>query len=466
MAALSCGLLLTLAVAQIGRAQNLTCTFSMLEIACVEQHVKVTFTGNALGDAIYQWDFDGAQIIEGSGQGPFWVRWLTDGEKHVTVTVQFQSQTCTHTRAILVVFHPAIFHMTGGGSYPAGGIGVPVGLSGSQPGVIYRLRRNAVYLDGNKIGTGGPLDFGLQTEPGTYDCVAKIDGGTCIAEMEGVAVVSISGGALFQHICMVTFDTVTQKNVVVWMKIDSSRVGHFNIYKETHVNNQYEKIGEVPFSQFSTFVDMDSDPIVKSDKYKMSVTDTSGVEFEKSPHHKTIHLNISPGIYGFNLIWNHYEGFEYQTCRIHRKLDGGFWEVLDSVASNVDSYTDLYTSPGLAAYYIEVVKPVPCTPSKEWGNVSVFSNVATAAPLGVEEDELSGIMIYPNPVRDKLFLSLPGDEPAQFTLEIYRPDGRKVYESQISTGTTGVDVTGFSTGLYILKVKGNTASTVKKFFRN
>lgn len=460
------GVLLVLSSYQNVQAQGITCTFTMMEIACVEQHVKITYTGNATsGDSCF-WNVDGGIILQGSGLGPIWVKWLTPGEKHVTVHIQQNGEYCTATEPIVIVEHPAIFHMTGGGSYPTGGVGVPVGLSGSQPGVIYKLRRNWVYTDNTKIGTGNPIEFGLQTEPGTYDCVAKIDGSDCLSEMEGVAVVTITGGAVFQHICMVTFDTTALKNLVVWNKIESSHVSHFNVYRETYQQNHYEKIAEVLYSQMSVYLDLTADPLVKSDKYKLSVTDTAGNEFEKTPHHKTVHLNINPGIYGFNLIWNHYEGFEFLTYKIHRKLGTSPWEVLDSVASNVDSYTDFYTSSGLATYYIEVVRPEPCIPSKTSEYSTVISNIATAAPLGVEEDELSGILIYPNPAREKLFISLPGEGQGLFSLEIYRPDGRKVYETQVGYGNTGIDVSGYHSGLYILKVNGNTASIVRKFLKN
>ncbi|TSA26228.1 MAG: T9SS C-terminal target domain-containing protein [Bacteroidetes bacterium] len=447
-------------------SQNLTCTFTMAEIACLEQHVKVTYTGNATSGDSAVWNFDGAVILDGSGLGPYWIKWLTTGEKHVTLNIQQNGETCTYTRGILIVELPAVFNMTGGGSYPSGGIGVPIGLSGSQPGVIYKLRRNGNYTGNNKVGTGNPIEFGLQTEAGTYDCVANIDGSECIREMEGVAVVTITGGAIVQHICMVSFDTLTNKNILIWNKVESDYVSHFNVYRETYLNNHYEKIAEVPYSSFSTYIDTTADPLIKTDKYKLSVTDTLGNEFEKSPPHKTIHLNINPGIYGFNLIWNHYEGFEFLTYKILRKLSTDPWLVLDSVASNVDSYTDLYTTTGLATYFIEVLRPEPCHPTKGSEYSSVISNTATAAPLGLEEDKLSGILIYPNPVRERLFLSVPGEGKVLFTLEIYRPDGRKVHEDQVRNGTTEIDVTGLQSGMYILKLKGNTASVVKKFFKN
>jgi hypothetical protein len=140
--------------------------------------------------------------------------------------------------------------------------------------------------------------------------------------------------------------------------------------------------------------------------------------------------------------------------------------VIDSVSSAVDSYTDVYTTSGLATYFIEVVRPEPCNPTKNSAYASVLSNTVTSAPLGLEEDELSGILIYPNPVHERLIVSIPGERQATFALEIYRPDGRKVYESQIPEGATSLNILDYQTGLYILKVKGSSAVFVTKFFKN
>jgi len=460
------GLFLLLALGYTGIANPVTCFFNMAETGCVEQHIKITYTGNSQSSDSCLWNFDGAVILEGSGLGPYWVKWLTTGEKHVTLTIQENGETCTHTRTILIHPEPTLFHMTGGGSYPAGGPGVEVGLNGSQNDVIYKLFRNGNYTGIAVPGTGQPISFGLQTEPGEYTCKAVREGTECVRQMEGVAVVTISGGPIFQHICMVTYDTNAQKNLIIWNKIGNGAVDHFNIYRETYQLNQYEKIGEVPYNQLSVYLDTTANPLVKSDKYRLSVTDTSGQEFEKSPFHKTIHLNINPGIYGFNLIWNHYMGFEFLTYKIHRKLGNGPFTVLDSVSSAIDSYTDFYTTSGLATYFIEVVRPEPCNPTRNYNYTSVISNTATAAPLGLEEDELSGIVIYPNPVHERLIISIPGEQQSTFALEIYRPDGRKIYESQIREGNTQLNIVDYQSGLYILKIKGSSAVFVTKFFKN
>ncbi len=85
---------------------------------------------------------------------------------------------------------PSIFAVIGGGSYCAGGTGLHVGLSYSNPGVTYRLY-NGAALAATITGTGAPLDFGLQTTAGTYTVVATNPSG-CTSNMTGVATISVT----------------------------------------------------------------------------------------------------------------------------------------------------------------------------------------------------------------------------------------------------------------------------------
>jgi len=449
-----------------GQAQSLlNCDFTVASKACINQEVHVTYTGGASVNANYVWNFDGAIILSGAVQGPWLVSWTTPGEKHVTLTITHEGQTCTATRPVVVIEQPALFHMTGGGAFVPGTPGVSVGLSRSQTGIIYKLRLNGQYTGFSIPGTGQSISFGAQTMPGHYTAVAKVDGSDCMREMEGIAVVTASLPPLMQYICMVTFDTTTSQNKIIWNKHPGFHFAHYNIFKETYQNNIFTKIGEVPFANLSVYLDSTSDPLVKSDKFRISVTDSAGLESEASPYHKTIHLNINPGFFGFNLIWNHYEGFEFKTYKIHRKHAAGPWELIDSIASNVDSYTDFYSTSGVTTYYIEVVRLEPCNPTlKNNENLSVISNTATAAPLGITEDARNGIISYPNPVSDKLSLVVPGN--SEFLVEIIRLDGVRVFKSQIVGPRSEINVSGLASGLYILKISGDNAISVGKFVKN
>jgi len=69
---------------------------------------------------------------------------------------------------------PTMFGGTGGGSYCAGGPGLELGLSGSQVGVVYTLFHGCcIQVSASVIGTGGPISFGYQTQPGAYSVLAE-----------------------------------------------------------------------------------------------------------------------------------------------------------------------------------------------------------------------------------------------------------------------------------------------------
>jgi hypothetical protein len=443
-----------------------TCTFEMYAKASVGCEVHIVYTGNAPSSATYYWNFDGADVISGSGQGPYVVVWNSVGLKEVILHVICQSQSCQNSEVIHIVPVPTVFEMTGGGSYPAGGNGVHVGLSGSQENYIYFLERNGNETGTYAIGTGGPIDFGLQLEPGEYTCYVKIDSSNCTKEMEGIAVVTIEGPPEHPFICMVTFDTLIQKNIVIWNKPANEGYSHFNVYKETFLNEIYDKIAEVPYPALSVYTDTTSHPLVRSDKYRLSVVDTNGAESEMSPYHKTIHLNINAGIYGFNLMWNHYEGFEFLTYNIYRKFESGSYEWIAHVASNIDSYTDFYVQPGIVTYYIEVVRPEPCNPTLKGSEyTSVYSNVATAAPLGIEENGTTGMIVYPNPAYDKLVVSNPDLHNDNYRVEIWQMTGSQVLSRPVSGSQTVIDLSSIAPGVYLLRLVSDNTVYTRKFLK-
>jgi hypothetical protein len=448
---------------------SITCAIFTYPKATVGCQTYAYYTGNAPDNATFLWNFVGGTIISGSGRGPYVIQWDTIGYKTVTVNVSYQSESCNAYKTIYIASAPQVFNVTGGGNYPYGGTGVHIGLSGSEGYYSYYL-----YLNGgtnyvaSKPGNGNPIDFGLFTAPGTYTCKAKVDSSSfvCSVKMNDSAVVTYSGYVPKQYICMVTYDTTTQRNMIVWNKIPGTNLDHFNIYQQTYQVNVFDKIGEVPYNSFSTYMDTTANPVIMAYKYELSVTDTSGSESELSPYHKTVHLEVSPGVNGFNLIWNPYEGFTFLTYKIHRKLETGPWEAIDSIASDLISYTDPYVTSGLVNYFIEVVRYAPCTPSlKEGGYESVVSNTGTAAPLGISNGSVPGLLVYPNPVQQKLYLVTPATWDSGRLIELCAADGRICLEKVLNQPKTELDISSLSSGVYFLKIKEHNTITVKKIIK-
>ena len=87
--------------------------------------------------------------------------------------------------------NPTAYTVTGGGNYCVGGSGVPVGLSGSEIGVTYQLKRNSVATGAALSGTGSPISFGNQLLAGTYIVEATRTIGLCTSNMTGSVSVTI-----------------------------------------------------------------------------------------------------------------------------------------------------------------------------------------------------------------------------------------------------------------------------------
>ncbi|SFH24250.1 Ig-like domain-containing protein [Pontibacter chinhatensis] len=95
---------------------------------------------------------------------------------------------------------PTAFNVTGGGRFCTNGSGVPIGLSGSQVGVNYQLRRSvnggaATNVGIPVAGTGAAISFGNQTVAGTYtvEATSVVDESTaaCSQGMTGSATVIV-----------------------------------------------------------------------------------------------------------------------------------------------------------------------------------------------------------------------------------------------------------------------------------
>jgi PKD repeat protein len=194
----------------------------------------------------------------------------------------------------------------------------------------------------------------------------------------------------FQHeVCMVTVDTTSTKNMVVWEKPIVTTIDSFFVYRMNTLS-VFEKIGAVHYDSLSQYVD--EDPLVNPNQqqydYKISVLDNCGVEGLLSDFHRTIYMNIP--IFGgsqTDINWIHYQGFtsafQYEIYR--DTVGNNNWELIGTVASAVNAFMDL--SPPIdvssARYNIRIVIPGgSCDATKAESYGSTRSNKQTIAGNG------------------------------------------------------------------------------------
>lgn len=148
---------------------------------CPGQSTNIlALTGGGTGNYDWTWSslpggFNGSsqEVTVSPGQSGLYIVHVNDG-----------LSTFSDTLGIEVLPIPAIQQISGGGNYCAGGEGLPIGLNGSEPGVIYKLHQNSIQI-AEKTGTGQALQFGTYSQTGNYEVFASNANSNCVIQMQG-----------------------------------------------------------------------------------------------------------------------------------------------------------------------------------------------------------------------------------------------------------------------------------------
>lgn len=298
---------------------------------------------------------------------------------------------------------------------------------------------------------------------------------TDYAGCSGIDTVMISTGAIPQDICLVTVDTSSTKNLIIWEKPITTSIDSFRIYREIGLNN-YVKIGAVAYEEPSKFTDnvQGINPNTTSYRYKIAAYDNCGNESVKSNHHRTIHLStpqFTPP-QTFDLIWtNNYEGFEISQYYILRDGNNtGNWVIIDSVSFGSNSYTDLYAPSDSTTYLIQAVHPAGCMVTKSSENHNSSRSNKTyplSAPGGIGTIyEDAGFGIYPNPNEGSFELFMRNSDKflSPYEGRIYNVLGEVIYSLSNPTSPLPllIDLTKNGKGIYFIYLNNGERNFVKK----
>lgn len=248
-------------------------------------------------------------------------------------------------------------------------VGAPVLTIDSVTHVNCGLSNGAVYV--SAIGGSSPYTYDW-SNGGTSNSINGLDEDTYTVTVTGnngcssfIGQVVGKANTFSDPICLVSVDSLTGTNLIAWEKPSVGYIDHYNVFRESSQAGVFVKINEVPYDSLGIYIDTIANPMVRSWRYKLSYTDTCGEESERSIAHKTVHVtqNIGPN-QSMNLLWDHYQGFTFNTYRIYRYTDTEGTELLDSVPSNLTSYTDFLPPIANEIFYIiEVVHPDGCNPT-------------------------------------------------------------------------------------------------------
>ncbi|WP_408671461.1 T9SS type A sorting domain-containing protein [Lutibacter sp.] len=84
--------------------------------------------------------------------------------------------------------------------------------------------------------------------------------------------------------------------------------------------------------------------------------------------------------------------------------------------------------------------------------------------FSVEDEFLSSLKIYPNPVKDFLKIELPVNY-SNAKVEIYDIYGRYLSNSSISTNVNEIDVSNLNSGVYMFRIVLKNKFGIHKFIK-
>ncbi len=277
-----------------------------------------------------------------------------------------------------------------------------------------------------------------------------------------------------QDLCIITVDSLTTTNLLVWEKVQTVGIDYYNIYRETSTQGEYVLIDTVQFNNISLFNDVIASPSERSWSYKIGAVNVCGEEGPLSIAHRTIHLDLLDlGSNSVKVNWNAYEGTTaFTDYIIWRYTTANGWEEAGTVSNTTLTFTDTvdYATPGLD-YMVEFELTIPCSAEKaqdfntvrsnrERGQFAAGEGVDGASSNGIEENYLNGIGMYPNPTTDKLTFVQDGHE--KITYNILSLSGQLMQTSQSSQANTVLDLSQLNAGVYLVELKLNDIKIIKR----
>lgn len=145
----------------------LTSPFSATELNCFLDFDTIVYTGNANQNALFEWNFSGANVISGTGGGPYILNWADTGSYTISLAVT-QGSCVSDTSAIELINPPGLELQVSSDTIACYGESTGmVNLIVSGGNSLYSFAWDVGYTTQNLVG----VPAGQYTVTVTYDSV-------------------------------------------------------------------------------------------------------------------------------------------------------------------------------------------------------------------------------------------------------------------------------------------------------
>ena len=450
-----------------------TSSFSAPTSLCAEELAVLTYTGNATSSAAYDWLTDNGTIQSGSGQGPVSVNWSVAGIKKTgLIVLENGCQSDTSFNDIEVFQIPTSpFSLQ---STVCDDENVIIEYHGNaSPSANY----NWQTYDANVVAGGGAGPVIVNWATGGIKTIQlTVDEDGCFS---GITENQIYVAYPYEDekLCLVTIDSLTGKNLLVWEKTPDAGILQYNLYRESEVSGVYTPMEEIPVGMLSVYVDDESNPEERQFLYKISVTDTCGNESELSPYHKTLFLQYVSSVGGVNLRWDKYEiegnPVNFNSYIIFRGSDSTQMSQLLVISGSLESWkdTDPLALEGRQFYRIAGVKGDTCRP--EGTELKAGAGPYAHSLSNLEDNRMKGtgtnsisaqqhLIVYPNPMTSSTNLRFHNRIGQAYTLYLTDLSGKVLrVTGNIQGSEYLLERKGLEKGYYIIQLVGEQSGSYK-----
>jgi hypothetical protein len=279
-------------------------------------------------------------------------------------------------------------------------------------------------------------------------------------------------------ICMVTVDSLSQYNQVIWTKPFTPSIDSFIVYREVSTDI-YKRIGAVPYQgALSIFTDTvrmkyfpnTGDPNAGTYRYKLQVVDTCGSYSALSPYHNTIFISNSNGTFTWPRLYSIENGNNPVNSYILMRDDSssGNWHAINSVTGTQYTVTDPAYSvyKDIARWRIETQWSIVCIPSKDQLAATYStsrSNKTSKVISGISEPGFHDLfLLFPNPAVGKFTIEIQEQYSPGLNIRIYNCTGQLILEHQTTNRSSAFDLSDHPPGIYYLQALRGTQSYLTK----
>ena len=327
-------------------------------------------------------------------------------------------------------------------------------------------------------------DNGMTTEDltnvpaGTYTLEYR---GTANPTCSGFITVEVPNERPYQpQICLLTVDTTTIYNTVIWEKDPNQNIDGFKVYRETTTYSEFEEVADVPFSDESLFIDNAASPVDRSWRYYITTYNACSESYP-SYVHKTIHVvadDDGTGTGTFDVSWDDYEGLDYTNVNLWRYTEvNPTWTLVNTFANGVHHATDQPTDIVGLDYLVTFDLASPCTSTtvkaNDWNSTRSNKTSKTSGfvpggetGMGISDVDVQNgvISIYPNPTNQNIRIYIEKPETYK-TIKVLNTKGQMVAELSVNNTLTIVDLSQFSNGIYFVQLISDTEVITNKIVK-